>query len=61
MRVVREKCKGVGTLLPTCTSTDVVTFSVSIKYSWFLLSVIPDIVHASSIYIWERSVLLLAG
>ena len=36
VRVVREKCRGVGTLLPACTSTDAATFFEFSKYSWFL-------------------------
>ena len=35
-RVVQEKCRGVGTLLLACTSTDAATFFEFSKYSWFL-------------------------
>ena len=35
-RVVREKCRGVGSLLPACTPTDAATFFEFSKYSWFL-------------------------
>ena len=34
--VVREKCRGVGSLLPTCTSTDATTFFGFGKYLLFL-------------------------
>ena len=39
-RVVQEKCRGVGTLLPACTSTDTATFFGFSKYSWFLTLVL---------------------
>ena len=35
-RVVCEKCRGVGALLPACTSTDAAKFFGFSKYLWFL-------------------------